>query len=337
MTGGDTSSILNCLDPNVWFKSSTAVPVFTTGKPCIVAKAIRFLQRSAPLLNFEPSQAMSQNDRSFATEILGLSPLIRADPSFSSIPEGEDEDDDDPVADPEGGDEEDDEGPSIVLEGYLDMTPSGKYKFTPASPPASGSQSSAYSPPIPLDSDIGLGGPTLGRYVTDFSQGGAGSVPQQNFYPSAITMDSVSSADPPTAVTPVEEPDTVPAAAPDGGFSPAGANVGDPIRAPQVSVSSNSLETELTSLDVEYGDDQEESSLQSALMQTGPTPTVTDPSGGYGANSPFDFEQLDAAEAAGVEPMTPPTEEERVIPEPPSGGPPFDSSTGAGMSAVPLA
>ncbi len=89
MLCGDSIRILNCLDPNIWFKSPTDVPVFTIGRPCIVAKALRLLQRSAPLLNFDVLEMMSQNDIAFTTSIQGLAPTIRQNPAFSSIPEGE--------------------------------------------------------------------------------------------------------------------------------------------------------------------------------------------------------------------------------------------------------
>ena len=214
----------------------------------------------------------------------------------------------------------------------------------------------------------------LGRYVTNFGQGNIGSVPQQLYYSSATTPDSVSHrqcprhhavgqaagneiphnlgeyhlgcgccaqtcqiclADPPTTATPTEEPETVATAAPAGELSPAGANADDPIQASQVSVSPNSLECELTSLDECFGYDQRVSSRQSASMQTGTTTSAAGPFSGQYARTTFDWDELDAVEAAGVEPNTPPPEEERVIPEPPPGGPPIYPWAGAWVNAVP--
>jgi hypothetical protein len=93
MLCGDSRRVLNCVDPTIWFRSPTAIPVFTIGRPCIVAKALRLLQRSAPLLNFGVPEMMSQNALAFSTSIQGLSPTIRLDPAFTSIPEGEEDDD----------------------------------------------------------------------------------------------------------------------------------------------------------------------------------------------------------------------------------------------------
>jgi len=165
MLCGDSRRILNCLDPTIWFKSPTAVPVFTIGMPCIVAKAIRLLQRSAPLLNFGVPEMMSQNALAFSTSIQGLSPTIRLDPAFTSIPEGE----------------EDDEGPVVVvLAGTLTWTHAGATSSSP-----SGSLGTTHPPPAPPDLNSGLNDShtvakaQLGRYVTNFGQGNIGSVPQQ--------------------------------------------------------------------------------------------------------------------------------------------------------------
>ncbi len=189
MVCGDSSDILSCLDPIIWFQSPTAVPVFTIGLPCLVAKAIRCLQRSAPLLQFDVQEMMRQNAIEFMKRPLGLSPTIRLDPAFASIPEGE----------------EDDEGPvDVVLDGTLTWTHAGA-----TSSSASGSLDTTHHPPTPPDLNSGLNDShmvakaQLGRYVTNFGQGNIGSVPQQLFYPSATTTDSVSSADPPTTVTPI--------------------------------------------------------------------------------------------------------------------------------------
>jgi hypothetical protein len=306
---------------------------------------------------------MSQNAIEFSTSLQGLSPTIRLDPAFTSIPEGEEEDDEGPV--------------ELVLEGTLTLTSAGNYHYTPVSSSASGSLDSTHPPPAPPDLTPGFNDSytvakaQLGRHVTNFGQGTTGSVPQQLHYSSATAPGSVSHrecprhhaagqtagphnlgeyhlgcgccahtchiclADPPTTSTPTEEPETVATAAPAGELSPAGANVEDPIQASQASVSPNSLECELTSLDECFGYGPRESSRQSALMQTGTTTSATGPFSGQNAHSAFDWDELDAVEAAGVEPNAPPPEEERVIPEPPPGGPPIGPWTGAWVNAVP--
>ena len=133
-------------------------------------------------------------------------------------------------------------------------------------------------------------------------------------------------AEPPTTSTQSEEPGTVTTAAPAGEPSPAGTNVEDPLQASQVSVSPNSLECEFNSLNESYDDDQRAS-----------TTSVTGTFSGYTAHCAFDFDALDAMEAADAEQSAPPLEEERSIPEPPPGGPPSGPWTDARVDAFPPA
>ena len=89
---------------------------------------------------------------------------------------------------------------------------------------------------------------------------------------------------PPTIPQQVEEPETVSAAAPAGGLSPAGASEDNPQQASQPSVSRNGLETELNSLNEFSGVGWRE--------PTGPT------AGTFGGSSAlFDFEELEVMEA----------------------------------------
>ena len=113
-------------------------------------------------------------------------------------------------------------------------------------------------------------------------------------------------------------------AAPAGGPSPAGANVDDPQQASHTSVSRNSLEIELNSLNEISGDGRRE-----------PTGSTAGTFGGSSAH--FDFDALDVMEAAEREQNAPRLEEERSIPEPPPGGPPIGPWTDARVDAVPHA
>jgi hypothetical protein len=276
-------------------------------------------------------EMMSQNVPAFRTGIQRLAPTIRQNPAFSSIPEGEEDDED--ITDNAGV----------------------------ASSSASGNLGPAHPPQAPPDSESGINDfPTFakGQFVTNFGQGTLGRVPQHS---TATTSGSVSHlecprhfgagqaagphnlgdnigcgccantchiclAEPPTTSIQSEEPETVATAAPAGEPSPAGTNVEDPLQASQTSVSPNSFECEFNSLNESYGDDQRVS-----------TTSVTGTFSGYTAHCAFDFDALDAMEAAGAEQNAPPPEEERNIPEPPPGGPPIGPWTDAGVDAVPQA